>query len=182
MHWIYYSTYIGLACASCSPPSAGISEYYSSDQRTILVLTQEKGYLGQNPAAPHKISNTKELMELLVPLTKLPMSEGSCVAYESFTFAVKARAKAGDFYQCNGVGFRVLSCDSSSPGCRSFVVEARCFDFTAGKCKPQGEAVDLTLSYRYRYHLDKGILWLDVAPGDIRSDVLRLAGGAGFRL
>jgi hypothetical protein len=180
----HHITYLVLALLSCSPPPSPnpISEYYSSDRRTILILSGNKGYLGNNPVVPNSIGNNAETMQLLTPLARLPMDQGSCVAYESFTFAIKVNSKAGEFYQCNGVGFRVLKCDASRPDCRRFVIEARCFDFAVGKCKPEGEAANLTLSYRYLYDVDKGILALDVAPDDDHSDVLRLAGDVGFRL
>jgi hypothetical protein len=175
---------LALICVACSQPPypEAISQYYSSDKGTVLILMGARGYLGQNPSAPDSLNNKVGLTSLLTPLDKYSLNGGSCIAYESFTFAIKLPVKAGDRYQCNGVSFRVLACNSASSKCRRFVVEARCFDFTAGKCNPEGSASNLTLFYRYVYDVEKGILSVDFAPGASRSGMLRLAGDSGFRL
>lgn len=184
MPWKNSGIYAALACISCSPTPAwsGLAEYYSSDHGTVMLLEGDRGYLGQNPAAPNPVGRMTESMGLLTPLEKPPMNEGSCIAYESFTFAIKAHAKAGDTYQCNGVAFRILRCDASRPTCRRFEIEARCFNFKDGQCSPEGSPANLTLTYRYEYDRDKGILSVDFAPGNPRSEVLKLAGDIGYRL
>jgi hypothetical protein len=173
-------TALFLLTCSCATPQPDIFQYYSSTHGTVLILAGEKGYLGQNPAAPAPIGKDR-IEELLTPLGKPHMELGSCLVYESFTFAIKTDSKEGEKYRCNGVGFLVQRCDTSRPACRRFKVRARCFDFKAGKCSPDGEMQNLTLEYVYGYDVDKGLLEVDFSPGDPSSDVLKLLGNSGYR-
>jgi hypothetical protein len=183
-NWIFLSASLTLISISCSsaPSNARAIEYYSSNRGTVLILAGDTGYLGPNPAAPRTVGKMVVSMKLLTPLAKPAMVGGSCVAYENFTFAVEKVTRAGASYECNGVGFHVTRCDKSSVQCGSFEVEARCFNFRDGKCRPNGDTANLTLTYVFGYNIKKGLLWVDFAPGNLKSDVLKLAGEQGYRL
>lgn len=92
-------------------------------------------------------------------------------------FAVPTEVSIGRQFTCDGVEFRVDSCDPES--CTRFTIEAVCRRFEQGRCLPNGAEGRGVLGYRYTWSARTGITWIDFAPESGDGDVF-LRHGAGF--
>jgi hypothetical protein len=163
--------------------ASGMSEYYSHTRATMMIITAENGYIGANPAAPNYPGKQIYSLNLLSKLERHRFPKGKCISYFHFTFARLPAMDTGTRFYCNGVQFDVESCTGGRKSCETFVISARCNDFSNGKCHSSKARPDNGRpSYQYTYNVKRGVTSVNFAPGEGADAVLTLVRGEGFRL
>jgi len=161
------------------PAQSDETVYVSRDGRFGIGFDGGKIYKGNLTGANPSSLRARDLAEYS-PLARYGNDDVKCVAMDHISFAITSRVVAGKSFACNGVRFRVRECADAS--CSRATILAECNDFREGRCdaRPVPPA-DVVMRYTYILSRDRGIIEIDLSPGEERSDgVLLLRRGKGL--